>query len=294
MAEASGLCLIGERDRNPLYASTYGAGQLIRDALDRGCQEFLLCIGGSATNDGGAGMAQALGFALTDENDEAIPRGGAGLSRLSRIDASTADERLADCTFTVACDVSNPLCGVSGASAVFGPQKGATPEMVRTLDAGLRHFAEIVRRDLGVDVSELPGAGAAGGLGAGSVAFLRAELKRGTDIVIRALNLRERMVGADFVITGEGRCDAQTAHGKTVLGVAACARESGIPVIVLAGSLGVGADALYDCGVSGLFAITDGPMCLAEAMRRGPELLETAAARVIHLMAASLWSESKK
>jgi glycerate kinase len=284
MAEASGLCLLSAPERNPLRTTTVGTGQLILDALNRGCRKFLLGIGGSATNDGGAGLAQALGFRLLDKAGEEIPPGGGGLKKLHRIDAASADPRLRDAAFTVACDVQNPLCGPHGASAVFGPQKGATPEMVKVLDENLGHFAQIVRRDLGKDVAEIPGTGASGGLGAGCLAFLDAELKSGVEIVIGATGLQEKMTGAALVFTGEGQCDAQTADGKTAMGVAALAKSLNIPVILIAGSIGEGAEALYPLGVSGIFSITQGPVTLEEAMRGGAQFLEKTTARIVHLL----------
>ncbi|MDR0874938.1 MAG: glycerate kinase [Clostridiales Family XIII bacterium] len=284
MAEASGLYLLAAPERNPLRTTTFGTGQLIIDALNRGCRKFLLGIGGSATNDGGAGLAQALGFRLLDEAGEEIPPGGGGLTKLHRIDAAGADPRLRDAAFTVACDVQNLLCGPCGASAVFGPQKGATSEMVKVLDENLGHFAQIIRRDLGKDVAEIPGAGASGGLGAGCLAFLDAELKSGVEIVIGATGLQEKMRGAALVFTGEGQCDAQTADGKTAMGVAALAKSLNIPVILIAGSIGEGAEALYPLGVSGIFSIAQGPVTLEEAMRGGAQLLEKTTARIVHLL----------
>ena len=279
MAQASGLTLLSGEERDPLIASTYGTGQLIRDALDRGARDIVLGIGGSATNDGGAGMAQALGYRFLDENGEELPRGGGALLRLARIDASGADARLAQSRFTVACDVDNPLTGKRGASAVFGPQKGATPDMAALLDKALARFADCVRRDLGMDVADAPGAGAAGGLGAGSMAFLGARLRRGVDIVIEATGLASRLEGAALAITGEGRTDSQTPHGKTAHGVAVLARSLGVPVVLISGSLAEGAEEMLKYGVVRLHTLMEGGVTLDEAMRDGEMLLEARAER---------------
>lgn len=237
MAEASGLCLLGDAEKDPLRASTFGTGQLILDALAHGCRDFIICIGGSATNDGGSGMAQALGFGLLDDAGQPIPPGGGGLALLSRISTENADPRLAECRFTVASDVTNPLCGSNGASAIFGPQKGAIPEIVPILDANLKKFAELIQRDLGKEIIDMPGAGAAGGLGGGLMAFLYARLVSGIDLVMDVVGLKDKIRQSDFVITGEGRYDQQTANGKTPMGVALAAKEIGVPAILIAGSI---------------------------------------------------------
>src|SRR3989454_96571 len=238
MAAAAGLPLVPRELRDPRITTTYGVGELILAALDRGCRHFIIGIGGSATNDGGAGMAQALGVTLTTEQGTAIARGGAALATLAQITPATLDPRLSACTIEVACDVTNPLCGPMGASAVYGPQKGATPEMVAQLDAALNHYAQIIERDLGIAVRDVPGAGSAGGLGAGLLAFLHATLRPGAQIVLEAVHLEERMRTADLVITAEGQIDAQTAYGKSVGAAAGMAKRYGLPVIALAGSLG--------------------------------------------------------
>lgn len=284
MAEASGLTLIGAEERNPMSSTSYGTGELIKDALDRGCRNFILGIGGSATNDGGAGMAQALGFELLDRNGCQIPFGGAGLAELDRINQSSADRRLRESCFTIACDVNNPLCGENGASSVFGPQKGATPEMIAILDRNLSHFADIIERDMGMQVKDIPGAGAAGGIGAGMLAFLNATLKRGVEIVIDAVMLKEKLTGTDFVITGEGGCDFQTVKGKTPYGVAKTAQQFGIPAIILAGQVGTGAEALYDHGVTGIFTLVNGPVSLDYAMKHADRLIEEAIERIVHCL----------
>jgi glycerate 2-kinase len=246
MASASGLALVPPAERDPRVTTTRGTGELVRAALDRGVRSLILAIGGSATNDAGAGLAQALGVRLLDADASDLPDGGAALARLDRIDVSDADPRLAALAIQVACDVDNPLCGPVGASAVYGPQKGATPAIVAELDAALAHFADVVRRDLGRDIAAIPGAGAAGGLGGGLLAFTNAELRRGVRIVIDETRLADAVARADLVVTGEGRVDAQTRHGKTPFGVAEVARAAGVPVVAVAGCLGDGADELGD------------------------------------------------
>jgi len=281
MAQASGLLLIAEGERDPCETTTFGTGQLIRDALDRGARRFMIGIGGSATNDGGAGMAQALGYLLLDENGGETAPGGLALSGLSRIDASGADARISESLFTVACDVDNPLLGPNGASAVFGPQKGATPEKVRKLDKALSRFAVRVREDLGKDVANVPGAGAAGGLGAGCLAFLDAKLDKGIDIVIGATGLADKIKGADLVITGEGRTDSQTFGGKTVYGVLKLAKALGVPAIVISGSLSEGADELLKHGAIGLYSIVEAGVSTEKAMKDGTALLGLRAEKAV-------------
>ena len=226
-------------------------------------------------------MAQALGYRLLDEDGRELPRGGAELARLVRIDASGADARIWGSRFVVACDVDNPLLGPRGASAVFGPQKGATPDKVETLDRALAVLAERVREDLGKDVADIPGAGAAGGLGAGSIAFIGGQLKRGVDIVMDTTGLAEKLAGADLAITGEGRTDAQTLSGKTAHGVALLAQSLGVPVIIISGSLAAGAEGLLDCGVVRMYEIMEEGVSLEEAMQNGARLLEERAERAV-------------
>jgi glycerate kinase len=257
---------------------------MIRDALDRGCRDFIIGIGGSATNDGGAGMAQALGYLLLDRSGRQIPFGGESLAAIETIDSSRADPRIGESRFTVACDVDNPLCGENGASNVFGPQKGATPQMIGVLDKNLSSFADIIEKDLGIQVKDVPGAGAAGGLGAGMLAFLHASLKRGVDIVIEAVRLRDRMAGADLVITGEGSCDFQTVNGKTPCGVAKTAHELGIPTIIITGQIGKGVEALYQYGVVGIFTLVNGPVSLDHAIEHASSLAEEAVERTAHCL----------
>jgi glycerate kinase len=243
-AAASGLWRLRPEELDVLSATTYGTGELIARALDMACPEVIVGLGGSATNDGGAGLAQALGFRLLDESGRDLPPGGSALMRLARIDPAGARNVPGTARFIGATDVVNPLCGPQGAAAVFGPQKGADSGEVALLDAALKHYAEVLKRDLGADVLDLPGTGAAGGLGAGLVAFLGATLRPGAELVARALHLQDRIPLADAVITGEGRLDGQTAFGKTTRHVAGLARALGSPVVCLAGSLGPGHESL--------------------------------------------------
>jgi len=284
MAAASGLPLVPPDRRDPLITSTRGTGELLRAALDTGCRAVIMGIGGSATNDGGAGMAQALGARLLDSAGDELPPGGAALARLPRIDTSGLDSRLRATDVRVACDGTNPLCGPIGASAVYGPQKGATPEMVRALDAALAHYADVLRRDLGADVRDVPGAGAAGGLGAGLLAFASAKLVPGAKLVLDALNFAETMRGANLAITAEGRLDAQTAYGKAPGAVAAAARAAGARAIVLAGAVAMDEAALARLGFDAAIPLPDGPLTLDESMARAAELVTVAAARALRLV----------
>ena len=250
MAQAAGITLVSGAERNPLHTTTFGVGEMIRDALAQGCRRFVVGIGGSATNDGGAGMLQALGFRLIDKEGHDIPRGGGGLAQLADIDRTAALPELKECAFRIACDVTNPLCGVKGASAVFGPQKGATPEMVAELDAALARFAKVSGGD-----ADFPGAGAAGGLGFGFRTFLGAELKSGIDIVLEETGLEDCILDADVVVTGEGRLDAQTAMGKAPCGVALLAKKHGKKVIAFSGCVTEDAVALNERGIDAFFPI---------------------------------------
>jgi|TARA_Y100001947_G_scaffold49961_1_gene41554 glycerate kinase len=273
MARTSGLALLSLGERDPLNASTYGLGQAISEALDEGFRRFIVGIGGSATNDAGAGMAQALGANLLDDQGNTINFGGAALSNLQTVDISNMDSRIKDSKFLVACDVSNPLTGEEGASAVYGPQKGATPEMVRSLDDALSNFATVVKKDLKKDVSEISGAGAAGGLGAGMMAFMGAELKAGVDIVLETVNLRDKLASVDLVITGEGGLDFQTVYNKAPIGVARIASEHNIPTIAIAGLLGSNFKVVHEHGIRAATSIVDGPITLEEASERAFELI---------------------
>lgn len=273
MAEASGLQLVAPGQRDACVSSTYGTGELIRAALDAGAQRVILAIGGSATNDGGAGAMQALGVKLLDAREQTLAPGGLALAQLARIDLSELDPRLARVRFDIAADVNNPLCGPHGASVIFGPQKGASPSQVEQLDRALGHFADQCAQVLKSDVRDEPGSGAAGGLGFAAKAFLGAQFKAGVEVVAELVGLSEAVKGADLVITGEGRFDAQTLRGKTPFGVARIARQHGVPVIVIAGTLGEGYQALYEHGIDAAFALTSGPMTLEQACSEAPRLL---------------------
>lgn len=288
MSAAAGLTLVDPRTRNPELATTYGVGELIRAALDAGCREIILGLGGSATNDGGAGMAQALGVSLRDAAGRELPLGGAALAQLHDVDASGMDPRLSDCRITVASDVQNVLCGPEGASLVYGPQKGATPEMAARLDHALAHYAQVLQAQLGTDAASRPGAGAAGGLGAALYAFTRAKFRRGIDVVLDLQGFAEQAASADLVFTGEGRTDGQTLFGKVPMGVAQAAKRQGdIPVCVLSGGISADAQALYAHGVDGLYAIADGPITLQESAARVAELLERTAESVVRTVLAA-------
>ncbi|WP_285434062.1 glycerate kinase [Pseudomonas sp. fls2-241-R2A-110] len=280
MAEASGLQLVAPGKRDACTSSTFGTGELIRAALDAGAQRVILAIGGSATNDGGAGAMQALGVKLLDAQGQTLAPGGLALAQLAHIDLSEIDPRLSEVQFDIAADVNNPLCGPHGASAIFGPQKGASPEQVQQLDAALGHFARLCAQALGKDVKDEPGSGAAGGLGFAAKAFLKAQFKAGVEVVAELVGLAEAVKGADLVITGEGRFDAQTLRGKTPFGVARIAREQGVPVIVIAGTLGEGYQDLYEHGIDAAFALASGPMTLEQACAEAPRLLRDRASDI--------------
>jgi len=281
MASASGLCLVPDEQKNPLLTTTFGTGELIRSALDEGCRQFILAIGGSATNDGGIGMLQALGLKLLDASGKRVGHSGGELDKIASIDDTDWDSRIAESTFLIASDVQNPFIGKQGASHVFGPQKGATPEMVELLDQYMTHWADVVEEKTGVHLHDLPGAGAAGGIGGAFQAFFPATMRRGIDIVIEFTGLRQALEGADAVITGEGQIDFQTASGKTPMGIAQEAQRVGIPAFVLAGSIGRGIEELYQYGITSIHSIVSGPMSLEESMNRSAELLAGRAEQVI-------------
>ena len=286
MARTSGLALLSPAERDPLCATTYGLGEVLREALDAGFRSFIVGIGGSATNDGGAGMAQALGVRLLDETGKDLPSGGVALADLRRIDMSGLDDRVMEARFSVACDVSNPLTGPEGASAVYGPQKGATPELVEQLDASLKNFAKVVERDTGTSIDAVPGSGAAGGLGGGMMAFLGGSLRAGVDIVLDHVGLDEKLEGADLVITGEGRIDFQTVYNKAPIGVARRAKRRGIPVLAVCGSLGKGFEDVHAEGIDAVVSILAAPMTLDEASARAGELIADAVAEAMRSMKA--------
>ncbi|MCB8817732.1 glycerate kinase family protein [Desulfosporosinus shakirovi] len=281
MAAASGLTLLSNEEKRPRITSTYGTGLLIRDALERGVNKILLGIGGSATNDGGAGLAVALGVKLLDSQGKQLPPGGAALASLSSIDMSEINPKLSKVKIEVACDVQNPLCGPEGASAVYGPQKGASPEDVKVLDAALNTLGERLSAVTGTKLLELAGGGAAGGLGAGAVGFLGAQLRAGSQIVLEVSNADEKIKCADLVLTGEGRTDFQTAYGKVPVGVAALAKKHNVPVLVISGSVEGPPDVFFVQGIQSCFSVSEGPGTLKEAFAKAQEQLERAVWRIL-------------
>lgn len=285
MAAASGLPLVPADKRNPMLTTTFGTGQLVKAALDEGCRKIFIGIGGSATNDAGMGMAQALGVSFKDADGRELGYGGGALGRLARIDCAGLDPRIKAAEIIAACDVSNPLYGEKGASAVYGPQKGATAEMVRTLDSNLRHLAAVVSAQLQQDIVDVPGAGAAGGMGAGLMVFCKAVLRPGIETVLDMVGMERHLHGTDLVITGEGRIDGQSIYGKVPVGVAKRAKKYGIPVLAIVGGIGDGASAVYNCGIDGITSIVSGPMCLEQAMENSVKLIEDTAERVLRLIA---------
>jgi glycerate kinase len=280
MAAASGLESVPPAKRNPLKTTSWGTGELIRHALDAGVKEIIIGIGGSATNDGGAGMVQALGVKLLTENEQHIPPGGEGLEQLAKIELSGLDPRLAECQIHVACDVTNLLTGKEGATAVFGPQKGASAEMIPRLDAALTHYATLIERDLNIDVLTLEGGGAAGGMGAALFAFCGATLRPGIQIVTEALQLAEKVADATLVITGEGRIDSQTVHGKVPVGVAKVAKRFNIPVIAIAGSLTEDVEVVHQHGLDAIFSVLSQPGTLEDALAGAKENVRRTARNV--------------
>ncbi len=286
MAEASGLPLVPRHKRNPLQATTYGTGELIMDAINKGATTIIIGLGGSATVDGGAGMAQAIGVRFLASGGRLIKAhpGGGMLDKIREIDISAVDRKIRKTKFIVASDVTNPLCGKTGAAHVFGPQKGATPAMVKTLDRNLKHYADLIKRQLKKDVLNKKGAGAAGGLGAGLLAFTHARMKSGVDLVVEITGLKKHLKGADLVITGEGRVDFQTAFGKTPAGVAKAARTYKVPCIAIGGSLADDARGVFEHGITGLESAAARDMDLATALANSRKHLEFAGERVIRLL----------
>jgi glycerate kinase len=285
MAEASGLVLVDEEMRNPTLTTTYGTGELILSALERGLKRIYVGIGGSATNDGGMGMARALGYRFLDRDGNELPDGGGSLGQLDRIDVANVMPLLKDARITVMCDVENPLFGPDGAAFVYGPQKGADPDMVQLLDENLRHFSEILIRDMNADVAGIPGSGAAGGLGGGLMAFCGAELKPGIEMVLDILNFDGHLQDVDLVVTGEGRIDGQSAKGKVPAGVAKRAKKLNKPLVAIAGGVGEGAEGLYSIGTDLILPIVDGPMELRQAMDEVGILLERTGERLARIIA---------
>ncbi len=293
MAAASGVHLVTKENRNPLLTSTRGTGELILAALGHGVEHIIIGIGGSATNDGGAGMAMALGARLLDESGMEIEEGGGALLNLALIDITKMDKRLANVKIEVACDVDNPLTGDRGASAIFGPQKGATPEIVEKLDQNLAHYAKVIQRDLGKSIKEVPGAGAAGGLGGGLLAFLSAELKSGVNIVIAATGLAQHIKGADLVITGEGKIDGQTIYGKTPIGVAKTAKLFDVSVIAIAGNVASDSTIVHEHGIDAVFSIIPGIIDLEDAFANADFYVENLSANLAKLLKMGINLTSK-
>lgn len=283
MAQASGILLVPVEQRNPMKTSTAGTGQLIKEALHSGCRRLIVGIGGSATVDGGMGMAHELGYRFLDAQGEELVPGGEAVARIAAIDGSGRDPLLEEASFLVASDVSNPLSGPDGGAPVFGPQKGATPEQVKYLDDALRRFGETLERDLGVRVAGVPGGGAAGGLGAGLIAFCGASLTSGVKLIASIAGLAEKISGADLVLSGEGSYDHQTAGGKTPAGVTEIAREARVPAVIIAGRLSGDGLLPHEEGV-GAFCIAPGPMDLESSMKNAAELLSTGTARLMRLL----------
>lgn len=284
MAAASGLHLVKTDQRNPLLTTTFGTGELIKHALDQGVKHIIVGIGGSATNDGGIGMAQALGIKILDQAGQELGYGGGELNKLTSIDISGLDPRLSEITLEVACDVDNPLCGAKGASAIFGPQKGATPEMIALLDKNLAHFAKIINEQLGRNIANTAGSGAAGGMGAALLGLLDAKLRPGIEIVMDAINLKELIKDAHLVITGEGRIDSQTIHGKTPISVARAAKKHNIPVIGIAGSLSHDCGVVHEHGIDSVFSVVSGAVSLEQAFQEAAINVEMTARNIATLL----------
>ncbi len=284
MAAASGLELLSANERNPLITSTYGTGILLRAAIEAGFQEIIIGIGGSATNDGGAGMAQALGFKLLDKNGCSIGLGGGSLSNLFKIDCSEVHPLLSSVKITIACDVQNSLLGPSGATAVYGPQKGATPETIEILEKGMTNYSNILKQEFGMDYSEAPGAGAAGGLGAGLMAFCNAKIRSGFELIAELTMLEKQVSEANLVFTGEGKIDSQTAYGKTISGIAKLCKKHQVSLIALAGMVSGDLSELYQQGLTSALAIANKPMSLEESKKNAANLLSSASEQILRLI----------
>ncbi len=284
MAAASGIELIQPEERNPLKTTTYGTGELIKAALDRNCTKIIIGIGGSATNDGGAGMVQALGAKLLDKENKHIKKGGLGLGNLSKIDVSTLDKRIEKCDITVASDVENVLSGPNGATMVYGPQKGANAEMVEKLEQNLKHYANKIENFTGKQIRNTKGSGAAGGLGAGLIAFTGAEIKPGFQVVSEIVNLKRKIKWADYIITGEGKIDYQTQYGKTPFGVAKMVKKYSKTVIAIAGTLENRYEELYQKGFDLILPIIEKPMTIEQAIQEAPVLLQRSGKRIARIL----------
>ena len=281
MAKASGLELLKEQEKNPDITSSYGTGQLILDALDRGCQKIIIGIGGSATNDGGMGMVKALGGKFINKEGIELTEGGGALGELSSIDLTNFDKRISNCKIVAACDVTNKLTGENGASFVYGAQKGGSKEQLEFLDKNLQHYAAIIRNHLGIEIENINGAGAGGGMGAGLIAFLNAELKSGIDLILETLEIKKHIKNIDLIITGEGEIDKQTLQGKTILGIAALAKEYYVPVIAITGKIGDNIDEIYKLGITSIFSIVNKPMKLEEAINDVEYLIQSCIETII-------------
>ena len=281
MAKASGLELLKEQEKNPCITSSYGTGQLILDALDRGCQKIIIGIGGSATNDGGMGMVKALGGKFINNEGVELTEGGGALGELSSINLTNFDKRISNCKIVVACDVTNKLTGENGASFVYGAQKGGSKEQLEFLDKNLEHYAAIIRNHLGIEIENINGAGAGGGMGAGLMAFLNAELKSGIDLILETLEIKKHIKNIDLIITGEGKIDKQTLQGKTILGIAALAKEYHVPVIAITGKIGDNIDEIYKLGITSIFSIVNKPMKLEEAINDVEYLIQSCIETII-------------
>jgi glycerate kinase len=281
MAKASGLELLKEQEKNPYNTSSYGTGQLILDALDRGCQKIIIGIGGSATNDGGMGMVKALGGKFINNEGVELTEGGGALGELSSINLTNFDKRISNCKIIVACDVTNKLTGENGASFVYGAQKGGSKEQLEFLDKNLEHYAAIIRNHLGIEIENINGAGAGGGMGAGLMAFLNAELKSGIDLILETLEIKKHIKNIDLIITGEGKIDKQTLQGKTILGIAALAKEYHVPVIAITGKIGDNIDEIYKLGITSIFSIVNKPMKLEEAINDVEYLIQSCIETII-------------
>ncbi|MCM4167007.1 Glycerate 2-kinase [Arenibacter antarcticus] len=282
LARASGLELLKEKERNPLLTSTYGTGQLIKAALDHGCEKIIVGLGGSATNDGGTGMLKALGARFLDVRGEEVGDGGGQLENLERIDLSNFDTRIGDCEVVVACDVSNPLAGPNGASFIYGAQKGGDERSLELLDNSLYKYGSVIRDQFNIDVVNKEGAGAAGGTGAALLAFMNGKIVNGIDLVLQMVSMEQHLNNTDLVVTGEGKIDLQTLNGKTVVGVSKMAKKHQVPVIVLAGKVGDHMNAIFELGVTAVFPIVDGPIALEEALKKAPQLLERTARNIMN------------
>lgn len=286
MAAASGLPMVPREERNPLYTTTYGTGELLKAALDDGCTDISIAIGGSATNDGGMGAASALGIRFLDAQGRVLAGRGIDLENVAHIDMSGLDPRAKAAHITVMCDVTNPLCGQNGATFTFGPQKGATPQICERLEAGMVHYRDVIIREFGVDPDKTPGSGAAGGLGTGLMVFLKASMRSGIETVLDLIGFDERLAGADLVVTGEGRTDWQSASGKVMQGVGEHAKKHHVPAVALCGSLGPGYEKIYEHGIDSLMTTVDAPMPLEEALSRAEELYYKGAVRLFRMVQA--------